>query len=82
MNNMDDDASSDDRLDDDNSIGNKVKINLADVNTTGWKEDLERDVKIAQSILDEMYRITPEHDTKLQDLKQFIQDKIDNPINA
>jgi hypothetical protein len=28
-----------------------------------------------------MEKVTPEHDTKLQDLKAMIQDKLDNPIN-
>lgn len=80
--NMDDDISSDERLDEDNSIGNKIKINLADMNTSGWKEDLTSDLRVAQSILHEMERITPEYDSKLQNLKQIIQHKLDNPINT
>lgn len=82
MSNLDDDASSDDWLDEDNSIGTKVKINLADMNTSGWKEDLSKDLVIAQSILHEMEKVTPEHDTKLQDLKKFITEKIEKPINV
>jgi hypothetical protein len=82
MSNLDDDASSDDRLDEDNSIGTKVKINLADMNTSGRKEDLSKDLVIAQSILHEMEKVTPEHDTKLQDLKKFITEKIKKPINV
>lgn len=81
MNNLDDDASSDDWLDDDNSIGNKIKINLADMNTSGWKEDLQKDLIVATAILKEMEKITPEHDNKLQELKKFIKDKQENPIN-
>ncbi len=63
------------------SIGNKVKVNLADMNTSGWKEDLLADLLVAKDILKEMERVTPEHDQKLQDLKQFIKNKIENPVN-
>jgi len=75
------DDNSDDWLNDEFSIGDKVKINLADMNTTGWKEDLQADYYIAATLLEEMKRVTPEHDTKLQDLKKVIAGKINNPIN-
>jgi hypothetical protein len=75
------DVESDDWLDDEFSIGDKVKINLADMNTSGWKEDLQSDLTVAKAIIAEMERVTPEHDTKLQELKRFIKDKQENPIN-
>lgn len=75
------DTESDDWFDDEFGIGDKVKINLADMNTTGWKTDLEADYAIAKALLKEGQRVTPEHDKKLQDLKQFIQNKRANPIN-
>ena len=75
------DEENDDWLNDEFSIGDKVKINLADMNTTGWKEDLKYDLSIAKSLLAEMQKVTPEHDTKLKDLKQFIAGKVQNPIN-
>ena len=68
-------------LDEEFSIGKKVKINLVDMNTIGWKHDLKIDLEIAQSILEEMKKVTPTHDTKLQKLKEQIQNKLDNPIN-
>lgn len=76
------DEENDDWLSDDFSIGDKVKINLADMNTLGWKQDLEKDLIIAQSILEEMERVTPIHDSKLKDLKDLIANKLHNPINA
>jgi superfamily II DNA or RNA helicase len=76
------DVESDDWLDDEFSIGDKVKINLADMNTSGWKDDLHSDLTIARAILTEMERVTPEHDQKLQDLKAFIATKQEQPINA
>jgi len=75
------DSEIDDWLDDEFSIGDKVKINLADMNTTGWKTDLTADLLVAGAILKEMQKITPEHDKKLQDLKHYIKHKIENPIN-
>lgn len=75
------DADSDDWLDNEFSIGDKIKINLADMNTTGWKADLEADLKIVDKLLAEMNKVSPEHDRKLQDLKIFIENKLKNPIN-
>ena len=68
-------------LDEEFSIGKKVKINLEDMNTIGWKHDLEKDLKIAHAILEDMKKVTPEHDSKLQKLKEQIRNKLENPIN-
>lgn len=76
------DTESDDWLDDEFSTNGKVKINLADMNTSGWKQDLEADLSIAQDILEEMNWVTPKEDAKLNDLKKSITNKIENPINA
>jgi SNF2 family DNA or RNA helicase len=76
------DAESDDWLSDEFSIGDKIKINLADMNTSGWKIDLQADFDTASELLTEMEKVTPEHDKKLQDLKAFIENKTSNPING
>lgn len=76
------DIESDEWLDDEFSTGGKIKINLADMNTSGWKEDLKQDLFIAQDILEEMNRVTAKEDAKLNDLKNCITHKIENPINA
>ncbi len=68
-------------IDDDYSIGDKVRIHLTDMNTLGWKEDLLGDKKIADDLLTEIRKVTPNHDSKLQDLLQLIKSKIENPIN-
>jgi hypothetical protein len=75
------DADSDDWLDDEFSIGNKIKINLEDMNTSGWKQDLDADFHVAETLLQEMQKVTPEHDSKLNDLKDQIAIKLENPIN-
>ncbi|MGO3181858.1 MAG: helicase-related protein [Aequorivita sp.] len=76
------DTESDDWLDDEFSTSGKIKINLADMNTSGWKQDLQQDLFIAQDILEEMNWVTPKEDAKLNNLKKCITRKIENPINA
>ena len=68
-------------LDEEFSIGKKVKINLEDMNLVGWRRDLESDLKVARAILQEMNKITPQYDSKLQQLKEEIKNKLENPIN-
>ncbi len=75
------DEENDDWLSDDFSIWDKVKINLADMNTLGWKQDLLQDLIVARAILEEMEKVTPAHDSKLNDLKDLIAHKLKNPIN-
>lgn len=68
-------------LEDDFQIGKKVKISLADMNTLGWKTDLEYDRYTLNQIYKEFVRIKPENDSKLVDLINTIRNKIENPIN-
>jgi len=75
------DEENDNWLDEEHSIGDKIKINLVDMNTTGWKQDLQADLFIAKTLLAEMKKVTPKHDSKLNDLKQQIANKLLNPIN-
>jgi superfamily II DNA or RNA helicase len=82
INNINFDENIDDWIDDDFSIGDKVKINLADMNTSGWKYDLEKDLNIAKELLSEIEKVTPEKDQKLIKLKDQIDEKINNPINS
>jgi len=64
-----------------NMIGNKVKIDLKDMDILGWKQDLVFDYKILKQLLYEMQKITPDKDLKLITLKNVIKNKIENPIN-
>jgi len=75
------DFDEDDWLDDEFNIGDKVKINLSDIDRISWKEDLERDVNIIKYLLQEMEKIVPFFDKKLSTLKSVIKEKINNPIN-
>lgn len=69
-------------LDGDFQIGNKVKIKLKDMNTLGWKEDLQADQTILTELLDEFKKIHPDNDLKLTELVKTIRNKIENPINS
>lgn len=64
------------------TIGQKVKIDLKDMNTIGWRTDLSADREIVFALLEEMKKITPEHDMKLKELLCTIINKQNNPINA
>ena len=76
------DEAVEDLLNDGFSIGKKVKINLEDMNTIGWREDLILDYKILKQLLFEMDKVTPEHDTKLNELVDMIINKVNHPING
>ena len=71
----------DDLNDDLFSIGRKVKIDLADMDYLSWQNRLEADKEVLAALDQMVSEITPEHDTKLQELIKLIQKKIENPIN-
>ena len=66
---------------DEDCIGGKVSIRLADMDLPSWERDLEADLNIIAELLGEMEKVTPEDDAKLQHIKALINDKIGNPIN-
>lgn len=65
----------------DMEIGNKIKIKLMDMDLPSWQQDLRVDMDIIDVLLQEMGKITPQDDAKLQHLKAHVHNKIDNPIN-
>lgn len=67
--------------DEENVIGKKVKVHLADLDRRQWKEDLEEDLKIINQLMDKVNLITPALDLKLQTLIKSIESKIKNPLN-
>jgi len=77
--NTDDDI--DEIIDNEFSIGTKVKIDLKDINTLGWKEDLLLYSNLLKSLLNEMNQVTPDRDSKLQKLIELISNKVEKPIN-
>ncbi|WP_327270052.1 helicase-related protein [Streptomyces sp. NBC_01218] len=63
------------------SFGEKIKIDLADIDIESWQRDLRNDRDILRGLLHEMRKVTPEHDLKLRALKRLIAEKAIYPIN-
>lgn len=72
-------------IDDNNTdyftVGKKIKIDLADMDYKTWRAELEKDAKTLELLTLMVADITPEHDSKLQELLKLVSDKIENPIN-
>ncbi len=63
------------------SFGEKIRIDLDDVDIESWRRDLWNDRETLGELLDEMRKVTPDHDTKLQTLQRLIAAKATQPIN-
>lgn len=63
------------------TVGKKVKIELADMDYKSWRAELKADVDVLELLTLMIADITPEHDSKLQELLKLISEKIENPIN-
>lgn len=72
-------------MDDENTefftVGRKVKIELSDMNWKSWREELQQDAEVLELLTLMVADITPEHDTKLQELLRLLDEKITKPIN-
>ncbi|WP_079710194.1 helicase-related protein [Paraliobacillus ryukyuensis] len=66
---------------DDMLIGAKVKVLIQDLDRIKWKQALEDDKENLEEILREAFKVQPERDQKLQELKSLIETKVKNPIN-
>ncbi|ATY14917.1 helicase [Amycolatopsis sp. AA4] len=63
------------------SYGEKIRIDLEDLDIESWQRDLWNDRETLRELLDEMHKITPARDVKLQTLKRIVEEKVANPIN-
>ncbi len=63
------------------SYGKKVTIDLADMDYPSWRQVLQRDAETLALVTELVGDITPEHDSKLQELLALLSDKIEHPIN-
>lgn len=75
------DLDGDDQEDDVFVIGEKVKIDIGDMDYTSWKRELQEDKDILDLLISLVEDITPEHDKKLKTLFEMIDEKQLNPIN-
>lgn len=64
------------------TIGKKVKIDLADMDYKSWKDELSKDLEVFDLLSFMISDITPNHDSKLQELFRVLKDKFEHPINA
>ena len=77
----DDDYDSEDS-ESDPFVGRKSKINLRDMDFVSWRRDLESDLEKLSLLLIMLKDITPEHDSKLQQLVADLKDKFEHPFNG
>lgn len=64
------------------TIGKKKnRILLEDMDYISWQEEIKSDLEIIRLLLLMLQSITPEHDSKLQQLIADLQDKFAHPIN-
>ncbi len=63
------------------TVGKKVKIELADMDYMSWRTGLKSDADVLELLTLMVADITPEHDSKLQELLKLVYEKIENPIN-
>ncbi len=66
---------------DDGQVGNKVQIRLADMDLPRWEHELRADLSILEGLVNEMRKVAPADDVKLQHLKTTILSKLASPIN-
>lgn len=81
ISNMDEFDDEDQNTDDLFSFGRKIKIDLADMDYLTWRKSLVKDAEVLELLTVMVGDITPEHDSKLQELYKIIDEKISNPIN-
>ncbi|MCL1893941.1 MAG: SNF2-related protein [Holophagaceae bacterium] len=75
------DFDTDDQNTDSFAYGKKRRIDIGDLDHVSWQKELIADAEILELLLLMVKDITPEHDTKLQELLKHIANKIENPIN-
>ena len=71
-------------IDDEENVyigGRKSQIDIQDMDYVAWRQYLADDLETLELLLLMLKDITPEHDSKLQQLIQDIRHKLTNPIN-
>ena len=67
--------------DEEGVIGKKVKVALADMDTTRWREDLNEDLSILHDVWGKIVDIVGDQDEKLQRLLSLMDEKVVTPLN-
>ena len=71
-----------DTSDDFTQVTGGIQIKMSDMDIPRWKGELEADLALIRALLEEMDKVKPENDAKLQHLKSTLLAKLENPINA
>lgn len=78
---FDDLDAEDDGSVDEATLGGKVPIALADMDTASFRQDLTQDKATIDQLLMAMRKVTPAHDSKLQELRARVVAKSRHPFN-
>lgn len=63
------------------TFGKKVKIEIGDMDYKSWRDSLAKDREVLSLLVLMVGDITPEYDSKLQELFHIIREKLEKPIN-
>ena len=63
------------------SVGKGINIELVDMDWESWRDQMQEDAKVLDTMICMVESITPEHDSKLQTLKNLIINKQEKPLN-
>ncbi|RZK26118.1 MAG: ATP-dependent helicase, partial [Flavobacterium sp.] len=67
--------------DEENMIGKKIRVHLADMDSMRWKEDLMEDLALLEHLYNSIAVVVPQDDLKLQELVRLIDQKSKNTTN-
>jgi hypothetical protein len=67
--------------DEEQVIGKKIKVHIADMDTTKWREDLSEDLEVLNNLWSSVVDITGANDAKLQSLVELLNNKVEKPFN-
>ena len=79
--NIDDYDSEDQNGDELFTFGKKVRIEIGDMDYQSWRDSLVKDREVLELLTLMVGDITPEYDSKLQELFRVIRNKLEHPIN-
>lgn len=79
--NIDDYDSEDQNSDELFTFGKKVRIEIGDMDYKSWRDSLVKDREVLELLTLMVGDITPEYDSKLQELFRVIRNKLEHPIN-
>lgn len=63
-------------------VGKKIKVLIQDMDTVRWRQELEEDRIILETLLTSAESVEASQDEKLRQLKELIRNKVQNPING